>query len=526
MGTLADTRLHLSFVERLIGRTLPSIDSQGVPLGALVQTTGDRMTYYTLAALNRLEHQPERTAAILQGGLRTVLSKAQTALEDGRQTETYGDETEHALLVGDCALAQGLGEEAEAAYRRAVKTAARGEPGQVRVVSCSTTGMLALFRRRFGTAMSCFRRMAEDNAASELQRLEAQCGQALVDYSVGLSARAMQSMELASQRAQSSGLETGRMMVDLLRAEMLARMELLSSEALRDHVFWQQTPERFEGPAAAERIQECLASYGMHPLMRERLNHLRAMLQAAGGDAGALTALRQSIQWLRQVGMSECERQSRYEAALAAVTLGDATAARSMLEPLICEGAYGRPLRSDVELQYCLSKIHQLAGHIDQSLKHYQRYAMESVQCLRGGVCDPLRPHAGAAPAAATGAKDDVEMRLPAKYRHAYRHLLDNLASPTLGVRELSESIGVTDRTLQLVFKTYLGMTPVQVIQRGRAERIRDELINGDHPSLTVMEAAQRWGIRNRSTLVAVYRRFCHETPAQTLLTRGSSAEA
>jgi AraC-like DNA-binding protein len=484
------------------------------------------MTFYTFAALNRLESQPELSACMLRGGLRLVLSKAQIALEDSRKAAAYGGEVELALLAGDCALALGRGEEAETAYRRAVKAAGQGEPGQVRVVSCRATGMLGLFRRRFGTAMSCFRRMAEDSAASELQRLDARCGQALVDYNVGLSSRALQSIELAGQHALLSGLATGSMMVDLLRAEMLTRMQLLSNVALRDHVFWHQPPERLEAPSAAAAVQDCTASYGKHTLAGERLGHLRALLRAADGNVDALAQSGLHVSWLRQAGMSECERQTRYEAALAAIVLGDAGAARSMLEPMACDATHGAHLRGDVELQYCLSKVHELAGRIDQSLKHYQRYAMESMQCLRGATGDPLRPDAGSAHPATAGVKDDVEMRLPAKYRRAYRHLLDNLASPTLRIRELSESIGVTDRTLQLVFKTYLGMTPGQVIQRGRVERIREELINGDHPNLTVMEAAERWGIRNRSTLISVYRRFCHETPAQTLLARGPLATA
>jgi hypothetical protein len=309
------------------------------------------MTFYTFSALNRLEHQPELSNTLLQGGIRPVLSKAQMALEDGRTFEAFGGEVQHALLVGDCALAQGLGEESEAAYRRAVKAAAKGDPGQVRVVSCRATGMLGLFRRRFGTAMSCFRRMAEDNAASDLQRLEAQCGQALVDYSVGLSSRAMQSIELAGQHAQVSGLKTGKMMVDLLRAEMLTRIELLSNGALRDHVFWQQTPGRLDPPAATAFVEACMAAHGAYPLVRERLSYLRALLLAAQGGTASLAQLSHSVNWLRRAGMSECERQSRYEAALAAVALGDAGAARSMLEPLVWESARGAPLRSDVELQ-------------------------------------------------------------------------------------------------------------------------------------------------------------------------------
>ncbi|NIF99764.1 hypothetical protein F3J18_31625, partial [Burkholderia sp. Ax-1720] len=42
---------------------------------------------------------------------------------------------------------------------------------------------------------------------------------------------------------------------------------------------------------------------------------------------------------------------------------------------------------------------------------------------------------------------DDVSARLPAKYRRAYRYVLDNLDRADLSVREIATQIGVTERT-------------------------------------------------------------------------------
>jgi AraC-like DNA-binding protein len=60
-------------------------------------------------------------------------------------------------------------------------------------------------------------------------------------------------------------------------------------------------------------------------------------------------------------------------------------------------------------------------------------------------------------------------------------------------------------------------MTPAEVVRRCRVERIRHDLLHGDAAGLTVIETASRWGIRNRSTLVSLYRKYFRETPAQTL---------
>ena len=68
-----------------------------------------------------------------------------------------------------------------------------------------------------------------------------------------------------------------------------------------------------------------------------------------------------------------------------------------------------------------------------------------------------------------------VEMSLPAKYRRAYRYLIDHLESAELTVREIAEHVNVTERALQSAFRQHLGMTPAEVLRRCRVERIRGE---------------------------------------------------
>jgi transcriptional regulator GlxA family with amidase domain len=160
----------------------------------------------------------------------------------------------------------------------------------------------------------------------------------------------------------------------------------------------------------------------------------------------------------------------------------------------------------------------ELSGSAAESLSHYRRYALETLQCVR---------EAGAVQSSAPGdnpVTDDVEMRLPARYRRAYRYLLGHLERSTLSIREIAEQVGVTERALQSVFRKHVGMTPGEVIRRLRVEHIRADLLTGAQGTrCTVLEAGARWGIANRSTLVASYRRHFAETPAETLLRRGDA---
>jgi transcriptional regulator GlxA family with amidase domain len=95
---------------------------------------------------------------------------------------------------------------------------------------------------------------------------------------------------------------------------------------------------------------------------------------------------------------------------------------------------------------------------------------------------------------------------------------VDNLERSDLSVREVAAEIGVTERALQSAFKNSLGSTPTEIIRQKRMDRIRAEL-QGDsvHGERSVLCAATRWGVQNRSTLVNGYRRQFNEAPSDTL---------
>jgi len=111
------------------------------------------------------------------------------------------DSTDIALACGDLMLAQDRDEEAEEAYRRAVGLSGRDSRGQVRVVSCRATGMLNLYRQRYGTAVSCFRRIVEDDAANAAQRVEACCALAYAYHGMGQVAQAGMVLDEAAEAA-------------------------------------------------------------------------------------------------------------------------------------------------------------------------------------------------------------------------------------------------------------------------------------------------------------------------------------
>jgi AraC-like DNA-binding protein len=257
----------------------------------------------------------------------------------------------------------------------------------------------------------------------------------------------------------------------------------------------------------------------------QRLRHLQALVRAGGGDAGALQSLQRHLACMRRTGLAADERQGRLDTALTAVVARDAEMARTVLEPLSAHSGSSPARRWTFELSYCLAKVCELSGRTAESLKHYQRYAHETVQCVRAEW--PVEVAASRAGTAGDSpVKDDIEMSLPAKYRRAYRYLLDHLERNTLSVREIAECVGVTERALQSVFRTHVGMTPAEVIRRCRVERIREDLVKGNWTGRTVLEAGARWGIGNRSTLIASYRRHFSETPAETLQRLGEPSPA
>jgi AraC-like DNA-binding protein len=483
------------------------------------------MHILALTVLARAEHAQALKSTILDGCIKEATSLAEGILAGEGPRVRVDSLAEIAQLCGDLMLAQDRAEEAEETYRQAVKASSHAPRGQLRVVSCRGTGFLSLYQHRFGTAASCFARIAEDSAATPGQKVEALCALALAQHGMGHRDRAMHTLDNAAERAAEAGVPELAMLVSLTRVELLTQHEIRAHDDLRDHVFW-QLPVAASAPAQVQplaAIESCLEAHGQHELVAQRLRHLRDLILSTCGDVKAQARLQSHLTWLRRADMAVVERQARIDTALVAVATRDAEFARALLEPLCARGAKNPAQRWGMELSYCLAKVCAMDGRVDEAMRHYQRYASESMQCVRSEM--PAEPRRGQATAAAA-TKDAVEASLPAKYRRAYRYLLDHLDCAELSVHEIAEHMGVSERAVQLAFKHHLGMTPVEVIQRCRVERIRADLLREDGPEGNVIETAARWGIRNRSTLAASYRKYFRETPVETLARRSSISRA
>jgi AraC-like DNA-binding protein len=486
------------------------------------------MYVFVLTALARSTQIDWLHAPLNQGHIRLAAVLAQEFLDDHVRSDDDDHTAEVAILCGDLMLAQDRDEDAEECYRRAVKSAALGARGVVRVLACRATGFMSLYQQRFGTAVSCLRRIVEDDASSEAQKVEAYCGQALAHNGMGQIPQAMTCLERAAELAETCDDPYLVMLPSIVRTDLLVQQEIRTHHELQDHVFWQM-PIHTATTAEAQlhalpAVDACLVAYENYPLVVNRLRHLRGLILVTCGDYASLQRAQEHLAWLRQSQFAAGERQARMEMALVAIVVRNAEVARNMIEPLTARISAGAAQRWNFELSYCQSKIFAMSGRADEALKHYQRYALESVQCVRTETINQqvnvdVHPNERVAVI-----KDDVEMSLPAKYRRAYRYLMEHLDCVTLSVREIAEDMGVTERALQTVFKEHLGMTPAEVVRRARVERIRQDLLQGDLVSMTVLETAARWGIRNRSTLVSLYRRYFRETPAETLARSGRVA--
>ena len=484
------------------------------------------MQLQVLTILARAAAMPALARLVLDGRIREAVAQCEQMLDERQRDPAIDADTlaEVAQLCADLMLALDRAEEAEETYRVAVRLAggAHSPRGAVRVGSCRSTGFLSLHQQRFATATSCFARIVADDAATAAQRVEALCALAMAREGLGQKALALQALDEAGTLACEDGGPELAMLASLVRVELCARTEIRAHELLRDHVFWQ--PSATDRPYAQQEVQPfeaieiCLAAHGRHALVAQRLHHLRDLLRAAYGEARAQGSLAEHLARLRAAGLVTLELQARLDTALVAIAQRQAELARAALEPLQGRDP-GTRRRFGMELSYCLSKLSMLGGRVDEAMAHYQRYALESMQCVRAASSLAERAQRPDAPPAE--AKDDIEMRLPAKYRRAYRYLQAHLDCAELSVREIADDMGVTERALQSAFKTYLGMTPGEVVQRCRVERIRADLLREGAPAVSVIETAARWGIRNRSTLVSSYRKYFRETPTQTLARRG-----
>jgi AraC-like DNA-binding protein len=322
-------------------------------------------------------------------------------------------------------------------------------------------------------------------------------------------------------------------LVDCVALELTALHLERTSEALEDHALGAvyregagiMVPHDLLCQQLGAAAAACAPSM---PLVTQRMQHLQGLLGRNDTSLTAAAHAGAALAWLRERRLAGFEVEARVEAARLLIGRDALHAAGELIAPLTFNEQQVQRSRYALELAYCLARLHQHQGRPQEALRLYRQHTQHAVLSLKSEAGShkrtprfldlPQTGHPGAAPAS-----DTIKMRLPLRYRRAYQYIIDHLADENLSVRQVAAHVDVTERALQLAFRTHLGMTPAELIRNRRMERIRDELRDDTHGRGGVREVASRWGITNRSTLISNYRSRFDETPSQTR--RGQSAD-
>lgn len=471
--------------------------------------------FAVVSALSAHERFPTYTRKVIAGQLTEACSTAAAWSEpDGA-----GRDTDHTALLayGDAQLVLGRPVEAEETYRSAQRLI-RDSRITLRTVSCRNAGWQAFFQHRFTTALTCFARISGDAQATDLQKMESLVGEILVLHQLGrLSSIDARADTLATLAAQAADPRWSTLAASLAR-DLRIQQQVRNAQELHDHIYWRSIES--DRPALAEGAVEAanVKADGQIAIIGARLAYLAHLQAFAAGQRDVADKLDQHLHWAARAGVSAYHRGLCLEIAVAALAAGAPNTAESMLEQ--CRvGQAQQPWheRWYLEYAYCLSKVRQRQGRIQEYAQLYGRYALASIRHVRADNISMTGATADSLQDVRQPVSDDVSARLPGKYRRAYRYMMENLDRHDLSVRELAAHIGVSERAIQAAFKTHLGLSPCQLIRRQRMERIRHELTRDDGHTPGVLEVANRWGVQHRSTLVNGYRKVFHEAPSETL---------
>lgn len=475
--------------------------------------------YFAASSVLSCDGIPAALAAkVLDGQLHDAARLAANfADSDAIASQTSASAYAALQIYGDIELVLGRDEEAEETYRKTQK-AIRHSRDAMRIVSVRNTGWQACFRSQFHVALTCFKRVVEDKAATPAQQLDGMIGATLVLFQLGCVQAACDRLSELAVRAAAHADRRWAYLVEMLRKDLRAQNQLHDAEPLADHIYWRAVVTSLQ---ALDTPGASVAGLAM-PLLVQRLDYLTHLQAFAAGRANARESLKDHTAWSRKMGLNEYHRSLCLEMTLGAIAAGATSAAEDLLEQSGAAAIHGsQHARWYLDYLYCRAKIMQQQMRTQEFATLYGRYALASIQHVRA---DSVSLPSASTPASERAAQsrhapraDDVSARLPARYRRAYRYLMDNLDQKDLSVREVASQIGVTERAMQGAFKKHLGLSPSELIRRQRMERIREELLDDDAPVARVLDVAKKWGVQHRSTLINGYRSVFNEAPSETL---------
>ena len=86
-----------------------------------------------------------------------------------------------------------------------------------------------------------------------------------------------------------------------------------------------------------------------------------------------------------------------------------------------------------------------------------------------------------------------------------------------IGVTDIAAALNVSPRTVQLLFRRHLGVTPVEYLRRVRLDRVHHALKAADPAVDTVTAIAGHWGFTYAGRFSMAYKEAFGTAPSSTL---------
>lgn len=470
------------------------------------------------------DHQDSARAA-LQADVPSALRLSTERLD--RLAQSAGDPQGRVALgqlAGRLLLASGREEEAEELFGRQLKVYESLSRETVRWHGALDQGVLQLHLNRSGRALECFNAVADDRRAGVALRVEAMAGAAFAMHQNGDWRAGMQALDAARRLLDdaAAGQAPLASLLDCVALELSALQRKRASESLNDHGLCGMQRDGAADLSSNEVLCQQLGAAATHwapcsPLVAHRMRFLAGLLAPGATPVMLAAHVKDALAWLRERRLAGLDVPVRIEGGLALIARGAAHAAAEVLNHLVYDEQQVQRSRHALQLQYCLSKIHQQQGRHVDALRLYRNHMQHVVHAIRHNPLAARIPGFLQEQASREAQPGDASrLRLPLRYRRAYQYMVEHLSDEGLSVRQVAAHVGVTERALQLAFRAHLGFTPAELIRKLRMDRIRGEL-QAQEGRQGVLEVASRWGITNRSTLAQNYRASFAETPTQTL---------
>jgi len=458
----------------------------------------------------------------VQEGLQSALRSKPAARGAGEAAPDTAAGIESAQSIGQQLLLLDRTEEASEHFERCLRDTPLNSRNDQRARSCLIAGFQAMHHHQLRTAWSCFQRAGDAKDAPLSVTVEAYGALAALYFHLGMRRPAAAAADRAlTLLCRDDGRHHCAIAVlSALKIEFVAMDLLRQHERLDDLAFWPRhdavAGQRIAPGQALAMIGACRRDACGFDFVLARLDFLEALIRMAYEDADAEDSAMAHIEYLSSQGLHANAHAARHEFALACIAARRARRLRQLMEVCAAGERARRGQQHELEHDYCLAKLGELSGGAEAYITHYRNYAVQSLLRMRQ-TCAYITVPSTVRQAGEDIARDDVASRLHGRYRHAYQFILANLQREDLSIRDVANEIGVTERALQLAFRSALGMSPSAVIRQCRLDRIRDDLSHGPAArQSSTLEIGRRWGLRSRSAMSQAYKTAFGELPSKT----------